>query len=150
MLPLRLLATIQFALVMVAAPLTLLFLANWPFLFVVIAAYLNTIAMLVILFRTCRDANVPRRSLWQLAFNAIVCLPLSINLYRRSSMLLPLAYDTTRCLTLVPASERQHATEMLQMHIQDRLEEEDEESQNAVALRVLWEKIAKEHCHGRL
>jgi len=150
LLPLRLLATIQFLLVLMVVPLTMIFFVGWPFLVAVIVAYLNTLAMLVILIRAFRVADVPWRSLWQLVFNAIVCLPLSINLYRRSSMLLPLAYDASRCLNLVPALERRHAAEVLQMHIQDLLEEEDEESQNAVALRVLWEKIVKEHRHGRL
>jgi hypothetical protein len=148
LLPLPLLAAIQLGLVLVAVPVTMLHSSGWTFLTTLAVSYVNALAMLVIAFVAYRAAGLSRRPLWQLAFNCMVCLPLSVNLYRRASMELPLAYDAARCLRLVPETTRGRTREVLLGHIEDTLQEVDEGSPRFVALTSLQRGLNTEVGHG--
>ena len=145
--PLRSLAALQLALVLIALPVSLFRPSGGPFLVALVLAYVNVLAMLGIAFSRYRRTGLPSKPLWSLAFNCIVCLPLSANLYRRASMTLPLASDAAQAVRLLPGVSRRGARSELLAQVAEALEEVEEEGLAFAALDSLRRDLAARNRH---
>ncbi|HTO46142.1 MAG TPA: hypothetical protein VML91_00685 [Burkholderiales bacterium] len=137
------LAALQWTLVLVLVPVAVVRFPGWPLLAVLILAYCNAVAMVLVLLRRCRRLGVPRRALGSIAFNALVCLPFSINLPRRAGLALPVAGGADRYLRLVPSVARSGARSALVGQLEEALQDTDEDTPRFAELTVLRGALAK-------
>jgi hypothetical protein len=137
------LAALQWTLVLVLLPLALVRHPGWPLLVLLVAAYGNAVAMAWMLFRSYRRLGVARGRLWPLAFNALVCLPLSINVPRRAGLAVPIADGADRWLRLLPGAARPGARSALRGQLEEALQDADEGSPRSAALTVLLRTLAR-------
>jgi hypothetical protein len=138
------LAALQWTVVLVLLPVAVVRLPGWPLVAILVLAYCNAVAMVLMLFRRYRRLGVARRALGSIAFNAIVCLPFSINLPRRAGLALPLAGGADRYLRLVPESARPAARNALVGQLEEALQDADEDTPRFAALTVLRGALAKQ------
>ena len=128
LIPLWMPALVQFALVLVVIPCALIWQLGWPLLVGLGLAYLNLLAMLAWAAAALRKAPAERKPLLSLAFTSLVCLPLSANLYRSICLSLPLTADAARFLRLVPDDLRPATRLDLIAHIEEALDEVEEDT----------------------
>lgn len=137
------LALVQWVLVLAVLPVTLVRYPGWPLVIALLLAYCNVVSMLLILFRRYRRLGVARSPLVSLAFNALVCLPLSINLLRRAGLALPAAGGADRYLRLLPRSTRPGARRALLGQLEEALQDADEDTPRFAELTVLQRALTK-------
>jgi len=137
------LALAQWALVFVVLPVTLVRFPGWPLVITLLAAYGNAVAMVGLLLSRYRQLGAARAPLASLAFNALVCLPLSINLLRRAGLALPVDGGADRYLRLVPEPARPAARAALLGQLEEALQDADEDSPRSVALTALRRGLVK-------
>ena len=136
--PLVIPAFIQFALVFIALPLCLYRAPGWPFVIALLLAYLNAVAMLVLMGLRFNSSRIPRRPLIALGFGWLACLPLSVNCLRAAGLSFQIAADAKRALRFLSENERQHARENLAAQVVEamqELEESDERHQQLADLK---------------
>jgi len=138
------LAALQWGLVLVLVPVAVVRFPGWPLLAILVLAYCNAVAMVLTLFRRYRRLGLARRALGSIAFNAIVCLPFSINLPRRAGLALPVAGGADRYLRLVPESARPAARDALVGQLEEALQDADEDTPRFAALTVLRGALTKQ------
>ena len=140
--PLRPLALVQFVLVFVLVPATLVRWPAWPFLVALSLAFLNVALMLATAARRFRRAGLARQPLWSIGFNSIVCLPLSVNLYRRTALAAGIDGDAARLLRLLPRAYRSDARAQLVLQLGEAVQDAEEGSEAHGKLKGLAERLA--------
>ena len=148
--PLVLPAAAQFTLVFVALPWCLYRAPGWPFFLALVLAYLNAVAMLVLIWWRFRAAGLARRPLVALGFAWLACLPLSVNALRKAGLAFNVAVDARRAIRFLPARERQGARDELAAQIAEAMDEVDEGDELYRRLADLRRQLAPEAGHGRV
>ena len=148
--PLVLPAAAQFALVFVALPWCLYRAPGWPLFLALVLAYLNAVAMLILIWWRFRAAGLARRPLVALGFAWLACLPLSVNCLRKAGLAFSVALDAQRAIRFLPASERQRARGELAAQIAEAMHEVDESDELYRRLAELQRQLAPEAGHGRV
>ena len=120
-------AAMQFFLVFLALPYCLYRAPGWPFLIALALAYLNAIAMLVLLALRFKKHSISARPLAGLGFGWIACLPLSVNCLRAAGVSFPLAFDARQALRFVRGDARQRAAEELAAQATEAMHELEED-----------------------
>ena len=139
----------QFLLVFIALPVCLYRAPGWPFLIALLAAYLNAIAMLVLLVFRFRTASIPRRPLIALGFGWLACLPLSVNCLRAAGLSFRIAADARHAMRFLTENERQRAREELAAQVAEAMQELDEGDESFRRLADLKRQLAAEASRGR-
>ncbi len=135
----RALTRVQFVLVLVALPYCLFYAPGWPLLAVLAGAYANAFALILLAARGCRTLGLPATRVAMLAFNGLICIPLSINMMRRILLRVPMRRDAAASLRLLRAGDRGRARSALLAQLREALEDEDEAGETyprLVALRA--------------
>lgn len=140
--PLQLSVLIQFIGVLVALPITLVYFPGWPLLAVLAMVYCNVLVMIAALYYRFGRIRLPKRPLLSLAFTCLVCLPLSVNLYRRAGLLLPLSGDASRFLRMLSTGSRSTARQELLRHVEEALLDADDSGPHFQALTSLQNALA--------
>jgi len=135
---------IQFLLIFVAMPYCLYRAPGWPFFLSLVLAYLNAIAMLVLIWWRFGKADIPRRPLAVLGFGWLACLPLSVNCLRKAGIASTIAIDALSALRLLAAPERQLAREALKAQIEEAAHDLDENDQQHRRLDELRLRLTRE------
>ncbi len=152
--PLTFPAAVQFVLVFVALPWCLYRAPGWPFFLALVLAYLNAVAMLVLIWWRFRAAGLARRPLLALGFAWLACLPLSVNCLRKAGLAFDIALDARRALRFLPASGRQRARDEFEAQIAEAMQEVDEGDERYRRLDELMRELkrqpAPEAGHGRV
>jgi hypothetical protein len=99
--------------------------------------------MVLVVLRRNRRLGAARRPLASLAFNALVCLPLSINVPRRAGLALPAAGGAERYLRLVPEAARPGARSALAGQLEEALQDADEGTPRFAALTALRRTLTR-------
>ena len=148
--PVPMLGLLQFLLMFVALPYCLLRAPGWPFFIALVLAYLNAVAMLVVIWLRFGRARIPARPLVGLGFAWLVCLPLSVNCPRKAGLAFDIARDAHRAIRFIPASERQRARGDLAAQIEEAMHELDESDPHYGRLAGLRRQLTPEAAHGRI
>ena len=148
--PLVLPAAAQFVLVFIALPWCLYRAPGWPFFLALVLAYLNALAMLVLIWWRFRSAGLARRPLIALGFAWLACLPLSVNCLRKAGLAFDIALDARRAIRFLPAGARQRARAELAAQIAEAMHEVDENDAMYHRLADLKRQLAPEAGHGRI
>jgi hypothetical protein len=141
--PLVLPAAAQFFLVFVALPWCLYRAPGWPFFIALVLAYLNAVAMLVLIWSRFRAAGLARRPLLALGFAWLACLPLSVNCLRKAGLAFDVALDARRAIRFLPAGERQRAREELAAQIAETMQDLDEGDAQRHRLAILHGELTQ-------
>ena len=141
---------LQFLLLFVALPISLLRAPGWPFFISLVLAYLNAIAMLGFIWWRFRAAGIATRPLIALGFGWLVCLPLSANAVRKAGLAFNVAMDARRAIRFLPASERQRASGDLAAQVAEAMHEVDEGDESYRRLADLSRQLTPEASHGRI
>lgn len=136
------LAAAQFLLVIVAIPLSMLRFPGWPLVIAIALAYANALAIAALLAMRFRALGVPLAALRGAAFNAAVCLPLSVNLLRRACLALPIGVDARRAVRLVRPADRDAARRALLVQLDEAMQDAEEGTAQLDALRRVHAQVA--------
>lgn len=147
--PLRPLALVQFLLVFVLVPATMVRWPGWLFFVALSLSFLNVALMLTLVASRFRKAGLARRPLWSIGFNAIVCLPLSVNLYRRTALAVGIDGDAARLLRLLPPPARRDARSRLILQLGEAVQDAEEDSALHGRLKCLAERLAMAEANER-
>jgi hypothetical protein len=149
MAPVAPLAFAQLVLMFVALPVCLYRAPGWPFLVFLILAYLNAIAMLVLLVVRLRNAAIPARPLIGLGFGWLACLPLSVNCLRAAGLSFALAPDARGAMRFLSGESLEEAREDLAAQVDEALHEMEESDERHRRLAELRRQLAAEGPSGR-
>jgi len=147
--PLQPMALAQFLLVFVFVPVTMVRWPGWLFLVALALAFLNVGLMLAWLAWRFRKAGLARRPLWSIGFNSIVCLPLSVNLYRRAALAIHIDGDAARLLRLLAPSARADARSQLVLQLREAVQDADDDSAVHGKLRILLDRLVTAEANER-
>ena len=139
--PLSFLGLLQFALVFVALPYCLVRAPGWPFFAALLAAYLNAIALLALLYWRLRGAQIATRPLVGLGFGWLVCLPLSVNALRKAGLAFEVAMDAREAIARLPEPARERARGELAAQIGEAMQELDESDEQRQRLGALHREL---------
>lgn len=148
--PVQPLALAQFCLVFLFVPVTMYRYPGWPFLVALSLSYLNVLSMLTLVALRFRAAGLPRRPLWTLGFNCIVCVPLSVNFYRRAALAIDMSGDAARLLRLVSTPKRGDARARLILELREAAQDAEEDSLVHGKLTCLAQRLATAEADERL
>jgi hypothetical protein len=125
---LRIAATIQFSLVIVLAPLSLILHRDAWFLMTAVLSYLNYATMAWFFWTDGRAAEIPKSKLRGLLLEAFFCLPYSANLLRNFTLLIPYDQDLYSVFFNLPKeNQTQYVLAMLD-YLDDQLNNAENES----------------------
>jgi len=148
--PVSALGGLQLLLILAVLPYCLTQAPGWPFFLALVAAYLNAVALLGLLWWRYRGARIATRPLAGLAFGWLVCLPLSINALRKAALACDVAMDAREAIGLLPEREKEQARGELAAQAAEamqELEEGDAQRQRLADLRV---QLTAEARHERV
>ena len=148
--PLLVPALAQFVLVFGVLPWCLYRAPGWPFLIVLVLAYLNAIAMLGLAWWRFRKAGITARPLVGLGFAWLACLPLSVNALRKAGLAFDIGVDAWQAMRFLSARERQRARDELAAQIAEAMHEVDEDDQLHRRLADMRQQLNPEADRGRL
>ena len=140
--PLAALAGLQLLLILAALPYCLYRAPGWPFLLALVAAYLNAILVLGLLWRRFARARIATRPLAGLAFGWLVCLPLSINALRRAALSFDVAMDAREAIGRLPERDRERARGELAAQVAEAMEDLEEGDPLRQRLAALQRELA--------
>jgi len=147
--PIRPLALVQFLLVFVLLPVAMLRFPGWPFLAALSLSFLNVALMLALAALRFRKAGLATRPLWSIGFNSIVCLPLSVNLYRSAALSVAIDGDAVRLLRLVPQPARRETQSRLVLQLREAAQDADEDSALCGKLESLLRRLVTAEVNER-
>ena len=147
--PLAILAIAQFILVFVALPVCLYRAPGWPFFISLLLAYLNALAMLILVWWRFGTAGIARRPLVALGFAWLVCLPLSVNCLRAAGLSFRLGADPKRAMRHLTQNQQRRAREDLAAQIAEAMQETDESDDLHRRLAELKRQLSPEASSGR-
>ena len=124
--PLAFPALLQWLLVLAALPYCLYQAPGLPFFAALLLAYLNAIALLVLIAWRFRRARIAARPLAGLGFGWLVCLPLSINAVRKAGLSFDVAMDAREAIRRLPEPARERARGELAAQAAEAMQELDE------------------------
>ena len=124
--PVGVLAALQFMLLFVALPWSLVRAPGLPFLAGLLLAYLNAVLMLGLIAQRFGRAGIARRPLLALGFGWLACLPLSVNCARKAGLTFEIAMDAREALRDLPAPARERAAAALAAQATEAAQELDE------------------------
>jgi hypothetical protein len=148
--PLATLAALQFLLVFAVLPYCLYRAPGWPFFVALVFAYVNAVAMLLLLRFRFKSNSIPARPLIGLGFGWLVCLPLSVNCLRAAGVSFPLGLDARRALRFVHGGTRDKAREDLAAQVAEAMQEMEEADSHHARLAEFARQLQPEAGHGRL
>jgi hypothetical protein len=148
--PIAAMSLLQFALLFVVLPLSLLRAPGWPFFVSLMLAYVNAIAMLGVIWWRFRRAGIATRPLMALGFGWLVCLPLSVNAARKAGLAFNIAMDARRAIRSLAACERPRARGDLAAQVAEAMHEVDEGDELHRRLAELGKQLTPEASHGRI
>lgn len=142
--PVRALVWLQAPLVLAALPFTLWRNDAAAFLGVLALAYLNALAMLLLLLLAYRRLGAPAGPAWSLGFAGLACLPLSVNFFRGALLRLPVRGDALRFLRLTRGAARESARSALLAQVAESVHGIEENTFLHARLRSLQERLKHE------
>jgi hypothetical protein len=148
--PVAAMSFLQLILLFAVLPWCLYRAPGWPFLAALVLSYVNAIAMLALLWRCLRGANIATRPLVGLGFGWLVCLPLSVNCLRKAALAFDVAMDARRAIRLMPERERERARGELAAQVVEALQELEESDARHRRLAELKSQLTVEAGDGRL
>lgn len=140
--PLSALGGIQLLLILAALPYCLYQAPGSPFFLALVAAYLNAVALLGLIWWRFRGARIATRPLVGLAFGWLVCLPLSINALRKAALAFDVAMDAREAIGLLPERDRERARGELAAQVAEAMQELEENDAQRQRLAELKAQLA--------
>lgn len=141
--PLSALGALQLLLVLGVLPYCLYRAPGWPFFAALVLAYVNTIALLGLIWRRFRGAGIATRPLLGLGFGWLACLPLSINALRKAALAFDVATDAAEAIGWLPERDRERACGELAAQLAQAMQELDEGDEQRGRLANLHRELTQ-------
>jgi len=148
--PTAAMSLLQFVLLFAALPYCLYRAPGWPFVIALLAAYVNALAMLFLIFFRFKAFNIPMRPLIALGFGWLVCLPLSVNAQRKAGLAFEVALDARQAIRALPSRDQERARSDLAAQIGEAMQELEEADEQHRRLAELKRQLTKEAASERV